>query len=114
MVYVTLQKLSYFLLQSGLASHTDVKRILGTSDDKFDRLQSANIGNFPGRLLGELAKAIATDKLESIAQLCLGFNMEDLRNKRYENIRNSELFNLAILEMYAKREKSTLEVIALD
>ena len=95
------------MTQSGL-----VDPILGkfSKEKKFDRWEPQTFGKFSFDVLWELSKAIATTAINNIALMYLGFSGEETLNKRYDNIRNSELFNLAILELYATEKKGTPEV----
>ena len=90
-----------------------VERILGPGDASYKKCTSGSTGNFPSLILGELAKVIATRHMENIALGYLGFTIEQVQDTRFNNIRDSELFNLAILEKYALETKDTLEVKVL-
>ena len=105
------QRLAYYLTQSGLVDPNKVKKFLGESDTTYEKCTPESTGNFPSHILGKLAKVIATRQMEGIALGYLGFTAEQVQDTRFNNIRNSELFNLAILEKYALEKDDTLEVI---
>ena len=84
---------------------------MGTTDKEFKKLQPEIPKTISTQVLGELASAISTTAMETVALGWLGITDQEVNEKRFNSFRRSWLFNLAILELYTTKDKASLKVM---
>ena len=108
----SLQKLEFYLRDSGLIYRENLKNVLGEgSHKKIQSIQSTRKNGFSSRTLARLAK-FSTRHVESLALRDLGISFNKKDEKRYTTSGKSWLFNFAIFDSYAKKDGSSLQVSA--
>ena len=84
---------------------------MGTTDKEFKKLQPEIPKTISTQVLGELASAISTTGMETVALGWLGITDQEVNEKRFNSFRRSWLFNLAILELYTTKDNTSLKVM---
>ena len=108
----SLQKLEFYLRDSGLIYRENLRKVLGDDGHKqFQSIKSTRKNGFSSRTLARLAK-FSTRHVESLALRDLGISFNKKDEKRYTTSGKSWLFNFAIFDSYAKKDGSSLEVSA--
>ena len=105
-----LQRLIFYLNASGLVDQNIIRQILGTTDKQFEKLQPEFQKTISTRVLGELASIISTSAMETVALGWLELSNGEVKATKYDSFRKSWLFNLGILELYATKPNSSLQV----
>ena len=90
-IFMLLQRLIFYLNDSGLVDQSIIKQILDTTDKQFDRLQPEIQKTISTQVLRELASEISTSSMETRALGWLGLSNGEVKATKYDSFRKSWL-----------------------